>query len=226
MKQTFGAQATELASAENAGLRASMDNEVKAALGLDNINNGGGTPPPAPAPTNGGGGAPAPSGDSNPIVHTEHTSQGDINIRRDPDNPGEYRTDSGIILQGSTVDNMRRNSGGDGGSGTPPSDPSVGGGNSSPAPTPSGNGGSDSSQPHPVPAGGDGGDSSHDSGSGSRGGGSHSPAGNYHGNPNERSATRSGGFGPVIIGDGVGRSHGSGSGSRGIILPNHPDYHQ
>ena len=225
MKQTFGAQAAELASAENAGLRASMDNEVKAALGLNNIDNGGGAPNPDPAPTNGGGGAPAPSGSGNPIVHTEHTSQGDINIRRDPDHPGEYRTDSGIILQGSTVDNMRRNSGGDGGDGgdggggSPA--PSVGGGNSSPDPAPSVGGGNSSPDPAPSVGGGNsspdpapsvGGGNSSPAPTPSVGGGNSSPAPTPSGNSGSDSSQPH----PVPAGgDGGDSSRDSGSGSRG-----------
>ena len=69
--------------------------------------------------SNGGGGGAPSSGGSNPpakpVVAQVDGKAGTVNIRQG-DRPGEYQTDSGIILSGSTVDNINRsNSNGGGG---------------------------------------------------------------------------------------------------------------
>ncbi|MCQ2568744.1 MAG: hypothetical protein MJ155_00420, partial [Candidatus Saccharibacteria bacterium] len=70
------------------------------------------------APSSGGSNPPA-----KPVVAKVEGGAGTVNIR-EGDRPGEYKTDSGIILGGGTVDNIRRDNNG----GNKPDGGSSGGG--------------------------------------------------------------------------------------------------
>ena len=109
-----------LNSADGQNLRTKMDGNVMNQLGIKSGNGGdaaSGGSGPAPSGNNGGGtggGAPS-SGGSNPpakpVVAKVEGKAGTVNIR-EGDRPGEYKTDSGIILGGGTVDNIRHNNNG------------------------------------------------------------------------------------------------------------------